>query len=523
MLIREMLSRRNCTQSLQPSNLEIALFLRIPVAKQPYVRNRSTNSSRHDSSTSALHEHQISIDHDISSRLLVQARVLAPKSTSLDGVAALDMHLQTLRSFFNADGNLKEAFLSDAVAAAGAIREMVSFAVNTKATGLRGLQSSIVGSGAVEALIQIARRGEPIAYEALQILSYRNTVACDQIIASGVVDTISIDLPSSGLPLQSAMCFLLTALAAFSDSTHTAIVASGLVPQLVALCRPSNRASAADAGDRHARSQVENRAAAVLRNLAHNPKHHMLLVQAGAVDAFLEIMKQASDPVLRINAAVAVACLVGHEENHQRLQIDSSLVEEMLEVLDASCQGIMCHGTFWTVWKLCQGLANLTINDRNKELISQRGGVDLLGEVLFGKHHNNEATQRYALSAIWNLAFHDSARKQIVEFPGLVDAIRNILATTESPKTKEVAKGALWTLGLERDVKTLTGSATGAGYSSEDSLVGTVQATAHVMLSYEWGCQQSVLLIKSELQKAGENNHFLSQQRNRDCRWHKLV
>jgi phosphopantothenate-cysteine ligase len=31
--------------------------------------------------------------------------------------------------------------------------------------------------------------------------------------------------------------------------------------------------------------------------------------------------------------------------------------------------------------------------------------------------------------------------------PGLVEAMRNILATTESARTKEVAKGCLWTLG----------------------------------------------------------------------------
>ena len=29
------------------------------------------------------------------------------------------------------------------------------------------------------------------------------------------------------------------------------------------------------------------------------------------------------------------------------------------------------------------------------------------------------------------------------------------------------------------------------------------ESTGHIMLSYEWGCQQSVLLIKSGLEKAG--------------------
>ena len=35
---------------------------------------------------------------------------------------------------------------------------------------------------------------------------------------------------------------------------------------------------------------------------------------------------------------MAVACLVGHEENNQKLLLDESLVEEMLDTLEASCQ-----------------------------------------------------------------------------------------------------------------------------------------------------------------------------------------
>jgi phosphopantothenate-cysteine ligase len=83
----------------------------------------------------------------------------------------------------------------------------------------------------------------------------------------------------------------------------------------------------------------------------------------------------------------------------------------------------------------------------SQDLVTSKGGVKLLAEVLFGRHHNNEAAQRYALSAIWNLAFSDHSRHVILETPGLVDAIRSCLTTAESPKTKEVAKGALWTLG----------------------------------------------------------------------------
>ncbi|PNH02769.1 hypothetical protein TSOC_011218, partial [Tetrabaena socialis] len=143
---------------------------------------------------------------------------------------------------------------------------------------------------------------------------------------------------------------------------------------------------------------------------------------------------------------VMVACLVGHEEGNPRLQLDVELVGEMLEVLDASCQGAMKHGVFWTVWKLCQGLASLSVNDKNKELITAKGGIEILAEVVMGRHHSQETAHRFALSALWNLAFNARSKEVIVQMPGLVDSIRSILATSESPKTREVAKGALWTL-----------------------------------------------------------------------------
>lgn len=43
-------------------------------------------------------------------------------------------------------------------------------------------------------------------------------------------------------------------------------------------------------------------------------------------------------------------------------------------------------------------------------LVVRNGGIRLLAEVLFGEHHNNEAAQRHALSALWNLAFDIEVR-----------------------------------------------------------------------------------------------------------------
>ncbi len=90
----------------------------------------------------------------------------------------------------------------------------------------------------------------------------------------------------------------------------------------------------------------------------------------------------------------------------------------------------------------------MTVNDENKKLVAQCGGVQILTDVLLGKHHNNDAAQRYALSALWNLAFDDEARELMLRTPGLVDAIKGLATRSESSKTREKAKGTLWTLGV---------------------------------------------------------------------------
>ena len=54
---------------------------------------------------------------------------------------------------------------------------------------MQGLQQAIIAAGTVEDLIVLAKAGQPIAYEALQILCYRNAVACEQIASAGICES----------------------------------------------------------------------------------------------------------------------------------------------------------------------------------------------------------------------------------------------------------------------------------------------------------------------------------------------
>lgn len=224
----------------------------------------------------------------------------------------------------------------------------------------------------------------------------------------------------------------------------------------------------------------------------------------------------------RINATMAVAILVGHEENNPWLQMDEFITQDILAALDRASRGEMHHGYFWTVWKLCQALANLTVNDTNKELIVKVGGVEVLAKVMQSENHKNELSQRYAISALWNLAFIPEGRKRVQSTPKLVEAIRQLLHETPDTRTRELAKGCLWTLGCTEDFSTQ--HLAPIAVPVEQTALPTVhqpqapeaqfsgnlpqpqhidQMPQHIMISYEWGSQAKVLLIKEELEKAG--------------------
>lgn len=55
------------------------------------------------------------------------------------------------------------------------------------------------------------------------------------------------------------------------------------------------------------------------------------------------------------------------------LELDEELVGQLMEALQAAVQGVLYLGVFWTAWKLCQGLANLTVNEKNRVSAEQGG------------------------------------------------------------------------------------------------------------------------------------------------------
>ncbi|GFH17976.1 SAM domain-containing protein [Haematococcus lacustris] len=150
-------------------------------------------------------------------------------------------------------------------------------------------------------------------------------------------------------------------------------------------------------------------ATSALRNLCHNEANHEALLEAGAVQVLADVMHNPQQgpaprvnaamavavlvgreennsfiglnddltkadvmhnpqqgPAPRVNAAMAVAVLVGREENNSFIGLNDDLTKVMLEVLRHAVRNELCLGFYWTVWKLTHALANLAVNETNK-------------------------------------------------------------------------------------------------------------------------------------------------------------
>lgn len=119
-------------------------------------------------------------------RRSVKAAVVAEPAVQSDdsGVQNVEAQLEILKAWFN-DGAVRSDQMQAALAAAKVVKQIVADAVNNKSTGIRGLQATVVTAG-LDPLMHLAKHGHAIAFEALQILCYRNAVNCQNIVAGGV-------------------------------------------------------------------------------------------------------------------------------------------------------------------------------------------------------------------------------------------------------------------------------------------------------------------------------------------------
>lgn len=402
-----------------------------------------------------------------------------------------------------ADGGELEMLRKPAEEVLMRTHHVLAAAVNRKDSEVREYQKAVMTHpGYVEAVMQLSRAGLVASLPLLQILLFRQGPFALKLAKGGMVDVCTGHLAraDTSVELRDAALYALNGMAAFNNETHKIMLDSPvLLPALVSLVNSEVESVACSYKD-GCMTDVRGRAAAVIRNLSHSVAAVDQLREAGALDAMVDLMHNTEEPAGRINASVAVACMAGGEEDNPALMLSDDNIRDLVEVCEKAMHGEMYAGSYWTVWKLMQGLASLTINEANVDRLAEAGCIRVFSEAIqMPHHHQDDKCRRFMARTFWNLAFSEKHREVIAADEGVILALRDLVHSSESKRTREVAKGALWVIGLQEDVDELH---EGGRFSLEGDDASKM-SQRHIMLSYNWAHQNIVAELKTELEKAG--------------------
>ena len=375
---------------------------------------------------------------------------------------------------------------------------------------LQPAQAQILLGDVVENLCTLAHEGSIEALCALQAVCYRNASACWKVGNSHNMFSYFRTMCMEGVeePVRCSAFFLASTLVAFNEDLHRVVAKSRFTPVLMQMLQ--NKCQSIEACDmewRDVRGLSEcDHGLNCVRNLSQNPSQTKLLVANGAVELCGGFLKTHTG-VGRVNAAISIANLIGREDNDERLNADETIMEEVVDLFRKAIDGQSYDNLKHTVWKYTQGIANVATMEAAKPRLAKAGVIPLLVRVLREKQHQWDRASFWAASALWNLAFDDDVKAQVVAEPGVFEALEEA-RRLGSENTKMKARGALWMLKPpEEETKKEDGTTQNVGLSQEDmQKLGAIEnAKAQVMLSYEWHHQAQVMQLKEQLNARGFN------------------
>ena len=125
----------------------------------------------------------------------------------------------------------------------------------------------------------------------------------------------------------------------------------------------------------------------------------------------LEDLSASPNAETQSNVLLSLAYIIDKSDSH-KISLNKSCTEYLLNALKKALDNPNRRAEGFSIEELVQGLHQLAINDNNKCLIAEHGGIPLLERVLIGDDGTNEE-KCFAAQGIWQLAFIDKNKLQI--------------------------------------------------------------------------------------------------------------
>eukprot|EP00301_Raphidiophrys_heterophryoidea_P020935 c5500_g1_i1.p1 GENE.c5500_g1_i1~~c5500_g1_i1.p1 ORF type:complete len:658 (+),score=151.86 c5500_g1_i1:37-2010(+) len=235
--------------------------------------------------------------------------------------------------------------------------------------------------------------------------------------------------------------------------------------------------------------------------LASNERTKAALVEAGVITPLIEIMSSGVLELDCVSAAIAVANLVGDEEENVTLSPASDTTgfyKLLVDALEASLNGTdypVGSNLFYRNWKVVQGIANLSKAEVNKEELGRSGLIPQLKRCL-DQDDTDKKLHEFAMQTLWQLSFHPANHALICETENLLTKIEHMSTSSESENVREAARGIVWQIDQDKRRVSKTRTRPLPTKRAREIL-------GHVMCSYCWVQQDLMRKIKTWLEKEG--------------------
>ncbi|XP_067666560.1 uncharacterized protein [Haliotis asinina] len=227
----------------------------------------------------------------------------------------------------------------------------------------------------------------------------------------------------------------------------------------------------------------------VLYNSARNPAIRQTLRNLDTVSVLLPFLKSKSEKV-RMLVLLSLANMLDEDQN-DLLLADDSVFDFILFVLDRAWVYSNHRFDGFSVEELIDGMTGLAKNDSNKTLLVKKGVLPKMMLVI--KDSSSDEEIEKAVKCVWELAFNEENRKAFNKNKELMDLLKQRKNSSDRAVVK-AAEGALWVLQMKTKDE-----------NKKSLKVDTEDISGHVMISYQWGDQKTLLQVKELLKADGYN------------------
>lgn len=233
----------------------------------------------------------------------------------------------------------------------------------------------------------------------------------------------------------------------------------------------------------------------ILHNIVHLcPDSRGIFRSARAVDILQPYLDQPPS-LVRTKAFLILSYIISEEENDLINATDEN-VAYIIDILRDALKNENHFSEFYAFWasEITCGLNRLAANDSNKLKLVRLGAVPLYISLL---RSTDVEEQSLAADGLWILSFHRENKLLMKHEPGCLEALQFAAANSTHEGITRAVRGALWVIQSVPEQHNLPTAGGSLPVATEDP------NAAHVMISYHWGVQKSMILVKQRLRAEG--------------------